>query len=115
MNECEHCPFRLWPVRCFAAVKGSKRLCELSRTSVGYREFIERKTLTAVVDSQSIVRPQVTADQARAIELCIVRTSDCNCLGKPATCMRSGTPERIVCLHGGPDGGICPGVDRLGG
>lgn len=53
---------------------------------------------------------QPTAAEMLAIELCSVRSSDCNCLGKPATCRRDEDPVVVICLEAGPDGGVCPGV-----
>ncbi len=45
MRECDSCPWRLWPVRCYAARVGSVRLCQLRRDRADYARIVEAKTL----------------------------------------------------------------------
>lgn len=55
-------------------------------------------------------RSDVDASRRLGIERCAARESDCNCLGRPATCRRDGTPRVVVCLREEWNGAPCAGV-----
>lgn len=54
-----------------------------------------------------------TFEQMLQIEQCVVRQSDCNCLGKEAVCRRGPEPVSVLCLTVGPNGSPCPGVQHI--
>lgn len=115
MTECPECPYRLWPVRCHAAAVGSRRLCELARTRPDYRAAVAAKTMGAAAAPPATAGSKaLTVERAMRIRTCPVRVSPCECVGKPAICRRDDPAGvEVLCLTAGPDGGPCPGADRL--
>lgn len=117
--RCPGCPFGDGNagIECFYGVFQQFACQKIHRESLTYLfVLVEDRTLNPPEippddgGGQHMGGPPLTLDQAIAIETCIVRTTDCNCTDKPATCRRSGEPLVVLCLTQGDDGGPCPGV-----
>lgn len=114
MIECETCPFKFWPAKCFAASTSNRRLCRLAVDQPGYRSILDDRTRKPVSKARDprTVAALATIDAIRRVKQCEYRTNvEVGCSAGCATCIRPDRAGKVtmqdclVCLaEGDPNG-----------